>query len=385
MARRDFDHARTHLAKCLAVWPDSAETHFLMARAARRGGRYDEAEMHLHRATELHWVADALDAEHAMLKAQRAEAGEQFDVQPLLLHCIEQGHPDSILMLEALVQGYMKTYFLPAAVHCLEMWLERSPDDPQALFWRGDAWERLHRYEDALGDYRRVVDLAPERNDARLKLAEGLLQAHRAREAEPHFGSLLERQPDDPAVLLGLARCRLELGQTGQARQLLDDLLAAQPDNGLALGERGKLELEVGRPDEAERWLAKAVAVVPYERSIVYCYVQALDRLDKKEEAALWTSRLDRIDDDLKRINEVMLTIHAMPNDPAPRHEAGVILLRNGQEREGVRWLENALEQDPNYRPTHEVLAEYFEKHGQPERAAQHRHRPDQKTNDRLP
>jgi predicted Zn-dependent protease len=375
MERRDFDEARTHLAKCLEVWPNSGETHFLMARAARRSSRYDEAEAHLHRASELHWAAEALDAEQAMLKAQRAEAGEQLDVQPLLLHWIEQGHPDSILMLEALVQGYMKTYFLPAAVRCLEMWLERQPDDPQALFWRGDVWERLHKYEDALADYQRVVDLAPERDDARLRLAEGLLQAHRAREAEPHFALLLQRQPNEPAVMLGLARCRLELGQSDQARRLLDDLLAAQPDNGLALGERGKLELEAGQPDEAERWLKKAMDVVPYERAIVYCYVQALDRQDKKEEAALWTARLDRIDDDLKRINEVMRTIHAKPNDPAPRHEAGAILLRNGQEREGLRWLENALQQDPNYRPTHEIMADYFEKHGQPAEAAQHRRR----------
>jgi tetratricopeptide (TPR) repeat protein len=375
MARRDFDQAGAHLAKCLEVWPNSAEAHFLMARAARRAGKYDEAETHLHRARELHWAAEALDAEHAMLKAQRAESGEQRDVQPLLLHWIEQGHPDSVLMLEALVQGYMKTYFLPAAVQCLEMWLERQPDDPQALLWRGDAWERLHRYEDALVDYQRVVDLAPDRDDARRKLAEGLLQAHRAREAEPHFESLHERHPGDAAVLLGLARCHLEMGQTDQARRLLDELLAAQPGDGLALGERGKLELDAGRPDEAERWLRKAVTVVPYERTLVYCYVRALDQQGKQEEAALWTARLDRIDDDLKRISEVMRTIHAVPNDPAPRHEAGVILLRNGQEQEGLRWLANALQQDPNYRPTLEFLAEYFESHGQPEKAAQHRRR----------
>jgi Tfp pilus assembly protein PilF len=68
-----------------------------------------------------------------------------------------------------------------------------------------------------------------------------------------------------------------------------------------------------------------------------------------------------------------MRAIHAAPSDPAPRHEAGVILFRNGQEQEGLRWLASALQQDPNHRPTHELLVEYFEKHGQPEKAAQHR------------
>jgi tetratricopeptide (TPR) repeat protein len=137
-----------------------------------------------------------------------------------------------VLMLEALVQGYMKTYFLSAAVNCLDMWLDRDPDDPQAYFWRGEVLEILHKYEEALADYQRAVDLAPDRDDARLKLADGLLHAQGARAAAPHYETLYERQPGEPEVLLGLARCRLELGETDEARRLLDALLAAQPRDG---------------------------------------------------------------------------------------------------------------------------------------------------------
>jgi predicted Zn-dependent protease len=206
-----------------------------------------------------------------------------------------------------------------------------------------------------------------------------LLQTHRAREAEPHLDRLHQSRSSDPEVLLGLARCRLELGQIDQARQVLNDLLAAHPDDALALGERGMLELQTGRLDEAERCLRQATALVPYERSLVYSYVLALQQQNKKGEAAVWETRLERIDEDLKRISEVMQAIHAAPNDPAPRHEAGVILLRNGQEQEGLRWLANALQQNPNYQPAHEVLAEYYEKHHQLEKAAQHRRLSDPK------
>ncbi len=373
MARRDFDQARAHLALCLEVWPDSGETHFLMARAARRGGKYGEAQTHLSRARELKWVPEALDAEQAMLKAQRAEQGELFEIQGLLFSWIQDDHPDSVLMLEALAQGYMKTYFLSAAMQCLDLWLGREKDAVQALFWSGDVWEKLHKYEEALADYQRVVDLAPDRDDARLRLASLQLQAHRAAEAAPHYEQLYERQPGDPAVLLGLARCRIEQGKPEEARQLLDALLMAQPRDGLALGERGKLELDAGRPEEAERWLRQAVAQAPYEREVVYLFVQTLQQQSKNEEAVAWVDRLAQIKADLNRINEVMLDIHAHPADPAPRHEAGRILLRNGQEQEGRRWLENALQQDPYYRPSHELLAEYFEKHGEPKRAALHR------------
>ena len=35
--------------------------------------------------------------------------------------------------------------------------------------------------------------------------------------------------------------------------------------------------------------------------------------------------------------------------------------------------LTEALERDPNHRPSHQLLADYFETHGEPERAAVHR------------
>jgi Tfp pilus assembly protein PilF len=61
------------------------------------------------------------------------------------------------------------------------------------------------------------------------------------------------------------------------------------------------------------------------------------------------------------------------PRDPALRVEAAAIFLRSGEEQEGLRWLDMALHLDGGYRPAHQALADYFERHGQPERAAHHR------------
>ena len=93
----------------------------------------------------------------------------------------------------------------------------------------------------------------------------------------------------------------------------------------------------------------------------------------KKEEAAKWVARLSQIDADMTRMAEVMRLINASPSDPAPRHEAGILLFRNGQELEGLRWLQNALQHDPNYAPTHQFLADYYAKQGNADLAAQHR------------
>src|SRR5262249_41691010 len=154
---------------CLQVWPSSAEVHLLAARTARRALDYGDAEDQLKECQRLGWPAEEIRLERDLICAQR---GEVAGVQDQLLLFAERGHPDALLILEALCQGYIKTYRLPHAARCLELWLERRPDDVQALFWRAEVEQLRSSLPDALADFRRVLDLEPERDDARLRLAE---------------------------------------------------------------------------------------------------------------------------------------------------------------------------------------------------------------------
>jgi hypothetical protein len=43
------------------------------------------------------------------------------------------------------------------------------------------------------------------------------------------------------------------------------------------------------------------------------------------------------------------------------------LLPRSGHEAEGLRWLKNALRQDPQYAPTRQALAEYARKRKPPD------------------
>jgi len=65
-----------------------------------------------------------------------------------------------------------------------------------------------------------------------------------------------------------------------------------------------------------------------------------------------------------------------MLNDPdnvSLRHETGVIYLALGHEEEAARWFQSVLQLDPDHAPTHRVLADYFQKHGDAQRAEHHR------------
>jgi tetratricopeptide (TPR) repeat protein len=370
LERRDFAAARAHLALCLRVWPDSAETHLLAARAARRAGAYDDAGQHLDACQRLGGDPTALALERTLLAAQQGDlaGGETF-----LLACLDQDLPDGVLILEALAQGYMKAYRMPDARRCLERWLERRPDDLQALLWHGWVMEHLSRYPEALADYRRAITLAPTNEHARLSLGDVLLFFNQPQEALEHFEYLRQHAAPSAAVLLGLARCRSGMGQTEEARQLLDRLLADYPAQPQVLSERGKLALQAGQPAEAEPWLRQAAALLPHDLRTTYALYQCLEQCGKREEARDYLVRAERIRADLRRLHEVMEKMAAAPRDLALRCEAGQLFLRNGEDKEGLRWLASVLQEDPEHRPAHAALADYYERAGDPTRAARHR------------
>jgi tetratricopeptide (TPR) repeat protein len=369
LERRELAQAQAHVDACLDSRPESAEANFLGARCARLGLDYREADRRLREYQRLGGVRELFNLERQLTRAQR---GDLAQVEGPLMTFVEKGHPDTLWILEALGRGYLQNYRLEKALHCLQLLLERRPDHVQALLWRGEVWERLLQPEDALADYRRALELAPERDEDRLHLVETLISTRHPNEAAAHLAILSERRPDDPRVLLSFARCRRLQGKPDDARRLLANVLERSPEDASALAELGRLELENNRPAQAEPWLRKAFALQPYEKDVVYALSQSLQQTGKSEEAERLQQRLERINGDLDHLDEVLRKINRSSSDPALRHEAGMIFLQNGHKQEGLRWLGSALRLDPLHGPTHEALANYYDGIGERGQASWH-------------
>jgi predicted Zn-dependent protease len=355
LERRDYAAARTHLNKSLKWHPRDAHRHFLAARAARGAGRLDEAEEQLRACERLHGDGEAIDLERALIRLQ----GGDEEVEDYLLARAGRDDPDALLTREVLIQHYLDTYQLFKARRGLDLYLERRPDDVLALLARGFVWERLFFYADAVCDYRRAVEADPHNDGARRRLAQVLLITGPPDEAAEQFGDLRGRHPDDPEVLLGLARARRQQGRTDEACELLDRLLADHPANAGALAERGRAALEQGDTARAEGWLRRAVTLAPLDREALYSLCQCLRQGGPAGDLRDLHARLDRLDADLKRLGQLTKAVLGAPHDPALRYEAAQIFLRDGEEDEGVRWLEMALHEDPGYGPARQALAEY--------------------------
>jgi tetratricopeptide (TPR) repeat protein len=372
LERRDLEAAQHHLEACLRVWPRSASIHFLAARTARRRDALAEARRHLTTCQQLEGVTPTRSLEWKLLRTQEGELDRfESDLQAL----VEQHHPDQVLILEALARGYQTALRLPEFLTTVDLLLALQPDHFQAHFWRGQVADSLGRPEDALASFQKAVDLEPRAEEARLRLAVTLERLGHPREARAHYDYLRQRQPDNPEVLLGLARCRREAHELEEARQLVDEMLKVHPAQVAALVERGRLAFYLESPDAAEVWLQRAVTQGPHDRDAHRLLLVYLEAQGKTDAARQCRAALQQIEGDIARSATLMLQVMDTPHDAALRSEVGILLLRLGQEEEGLHWLATALQEDPGHRPTHNALAEYYERTGQPERAARHRGR----------
>jgi tetratricopeptide (TPR) repeat protein len=403
MKQRDFVAAEGYVARCLAARPNKPEVQLLAARIKRRaifpilpggadgpgacltagrvryGGSSEDVLHHLARYAELGGLTELLDLEQSLLRAQAGEWGtivESGDhittVEHVLQSWVQDNHPDSPLILEALVKGYLQSYRLAEALKCLNLWLQRQ-EDIQAHFWRAWILERLGDSAEGLKDYQKALALNPEHDKVRQRVGEILLRLSGPSEAIKHYELLRQRQVSNPAVILGLAQCRKALGASDEARRLIDGLLAEHPDYVPGLVERGKLALDNVQLDAAERFFRAAVRLAPYDPLANYNLYLCLLRRGQKAEARALAQKRERIEKDMNRMDQLSREIARKPHEASLRCEAGTILLRNGLKEDGRRWLLSALREDPSHAPTHAALGEFYEKEGNQALAAFHR------------
>jgi tetratricopeptide (TPR) repeat protein len=344
----------------------------LAARAARRDGDIDSAAQRLRECqVELGDNSPETVLEWAMLHA----AGG--DLQPVeeQLYTRARQRPDlAPLILEALADGYIRTLRTVDALRCLEVWLGREPDNTQALYLRGNLFRQTDSLQNASADYRRVIELDPERNDARWNLAVALLAIGRYQEADGHLRILRRLRPDDEEVLVRLAVCNHRMGRPREARPLLDAVLARQPDHGLALLTRAQMALSDGDLPESEKWLRQALSARPKDFKANWLLAECLQKQERVKEAEAQRAVAEKIRERLDRQSEITgRLISENPDDPSLPCELGKILLELDDPKHAEIWFHSALRLDEHYVPALNALADYYQQRGDMDRAEEYR------------
>jgi tetratricopeptide (TPR) repeat protein len=371
---RDFALAKTRLNRCLEISPLNVEAHFLLARTYRRADDFDGWLDHLQSAATLGWPQDQIELE---LRLKEAQVGNTWNVEEELKSYLMARHPEEVLIAEALVKGYLENDRPKDAWFLTEEWRKNSADDWQARLWRGRACQRGVRFEEAIEDYKKVLKDKPDQAEARLWLATTLASNTQFDQAIEHYQAYLAGHPDDADALFGLAKCQFTLGDSQGARDTLDKLLAEHRYHNAGLHLRAQVE-QAESPEKALPWLLRALDVAPYNSEILHNLILTLRNLHRDDEAARYESRLKECRQKENQLIELMTKLVREPdkvNLADVRYQLAVLYLELGQEDEAAHWFQTVLYIDPNHQPTLRALAEYWDKHNDPRRAAYYRDR----------
>jgi tetratricopeptide (TPR) repeat protein len=366
------EEARSRLDLCLWLWPHDSRVHFLAARAARLSGHFDEADAHLKQCLKLdRGPSQATELEYLLMRAQTGEAEEVADA---LRNYVDSKHAETALILETLSRAYMHDLRYGLAYACLSRWIDELPGTAKAFHWRAWVLERLSDPDGAMRDYQRALELDPDLVAVRLRVAELLLERSRPGEALPHLERLRREAPERADVLARLGHCRFLQGRAEEARQLMEAAVQKLPDDSTLLQNLASLDRQEGRADQAERRLRHALEVDPTDVGAEYNLVLCLQHQGRDKEAAAALEHCTKHRALVDRANQLLKDEARHPTrDPGPPAEVGALLLGIGQERLGMYWLDQALIRDPGHQASHRILAEYFEKKGEPQKAARHR------------
>jgi Tfp pilus assembly protein PilF len=368
---RSFDEARRQLDIYLDLHPNNPEPHFLLARIARQVGQYEEAKRRLD-------ICQHLEGPTARITLERRLIPVQQGAFPVLLEAwlqklLDQNHPDSASILEALSRGCMTSYRLYNAKTYLWLWLERDPDNVQALLWRAGIHQHLMDFESAKADCQRAVALAPGDLEAEGRLAQILLLKGEIAEAAEIFDRLYRLTPENAAIALGMVGCKIKLGQLEEVKTLLDRMVSIHANNPAVLLERGRVSLLNNDPGGARPWLEKAVSLAPIDHQALLTLVQCLKQLGEDSLVEHWQKRLDKVDADGARLRELTEKLQKQPYDLPARCEIGRILLDRHEDRLAIEWLKETLAIDPGNDEANTLLADYYDKQGNAALAARYR------------
>src|SRR5262245_9098174 len=238
LERQNYKEAKPHLEAALKVRPNSADLHLRLGRLCRQMNNLDEAYEHLKACRRLEGESEAYQLEMLMCRAQ---SGFFEEVLGKLWVYYEQDRPEAPLVCESLTLSCMSQDMIGMALGMADHWLQKQPDNVQALYYKGWCNSELGSVDVALVSLEKAVARDPDREDIQQMRGFMLCDLQRYDEARTIIENYLKNHPDDALSLLYLARCLYGKGQTEQAQEVLS---RAIDDNNIVtpalLAERGK-------------------------------------------------------------------------------------------------------------------------------------------------
>jgi predicted Zn-dependent protease len=222
----DLPYAEKELGRARALGLASAELMAALGELWLKQGRQERLLRELHPQEE--WPQDTRIAVYR-LRARALTSLSDFAGARRAYEAMLRIRPDNLDARIGLVRIAMRAEDPGASELMLANALHIAPDHPILLGLRGDLAFQRGAYADALDDYRRQLEAAPDSVAARLALTQALIAA----------------------------------GDHAVADALLDEFLAERPGNGLANYLRAASAFQTGDAEAVQRHSERALEAMP--------------------------------------------------------------------------------------------------------------------------
>jgi tetratricopeptide (TPR) repeat protein len=257
----DLGKADEVLHKLLADGPKDQRTLFLYAQVSRKKGRIAEAWTALHQAVQLGLPESDGLREYALL-----ESRQDFPLAINALGRVLEEHPEDTEVLKALAEGFAANRRWLEAERTYSRWLEIQPARTDLHMERANVLLEAGRADQAADEFQEVLRRSPHDYQARLLLAQCLMNDFKIEEAEAELKECRRLRPSSSDPLVGLASCAAERGDWEKAQALAKDALALDPKSPLALHMQGSLFLCTHKLDLAIAVYEKIARLFPRDK-----------------------------------------------------------------------------------------------------------------------
>lgn len=370
--REDLSQARVLLQKFLLEHPSDAEGIYLLGSVARRQGDFltfrncmELAESHNYSTNKIEFQKKLGDIQTGKLDPAQ---------HPELLSRGDQGVENAVIsdsvaaqIYQAIAYGHLANYRLKEAWEASEFWLQWQPKSIAAHLLKADIYERIGDPANAIKELEAILAIDSTHPGTRAKLGHLLIEANRVDEALNYLSGLINEQIVTASIQIDYAEALLRSGKSEEAKTALQDAFKmglGRQERAKASSTRGRIHMEEGKWEAAAADLLVAIEIAPDDSAAHISLSNTLTRLGQLDLADQYRERgtalLQSANENFRKIREVLAQIIERPTDPALRTSVGKMMIEQGKVPEGLRWIETALQYDPNYAPALEIVRQYY-------------------------
>lgn len=285
--QRDYEHAVKVLAEGLKLNPDMPTASAMLGLSYIETGQMEKAEEPL----EVALRANPNDKTVQMALARASIRLHKYDKAVDLLRSYTQANPKDQEAWYLLGKTYLQL-----SEDSLGKINQIDPNSVVAHEVAGEIDESMRNYDGALVEYKKAIDLAPNRPEPHLHMADAFWQLNKWDSAKTEFEAGLAHDPNNCTAHWKLGNTILEAnGDISDALTHLNKSVELCPELMQARVDRARALIKTGKQDEALPDLLMAEKESPDEPSIHFLLASVYRTQGKTTEAQAETRTYGRL------------------------------------------------------------------------------------------